>query len=61
MVVLLPYVSGGSGAPSGWWIELGVIAGLVLGDTVKWGMRRGLRHLGAPQGRHQRAAARVGH
>ena len=59
-MVLLPYVSGGLGAPSGWWIELGVIA-VVLGDTVKWGMRRGLRHLAAPQGRHQRAAARVGH
>jgi hypothetical protein len=50
---LLPYVTTGPGGASGGVLELAVIGGLVLGDAVKWGLKRAWRKVAAPRGRHR--------
>jgi hypothetical protein len=50
---LLPYVAAGPGGINGSVVELAVIGGLVLGDAVKWGLKRAWRKVAAPRGRHR--------
>ena len=49
---LLPYVTTDASGASGSIIGLAVIGGIILGDTVKWALKRAWGRKAMPRGRH---------